>query len=83
MSAKFDLLKRLGSGHFGEVWKAMDLALNAEVALKIIPLSKIPNPKNFFQEAQMLKAAEHDNVVSVKEADFFNSDSIYVAMEFL
>ena len=83
MSVGFDFKKRLGAGHFGEVWHAVDLGLNSECALKCIPPDKVINKKNFYQEAQTLKAAEHANIVRVNETGKLDDDRIYVSMEFL
>jgi serine/threonine protein kinase len=83
MAAGFDFLERLGAGHFGEVWLAMDTGLNAECAVKLIHPAKVPNPRNFFQEAQLLKAAEHPNVVRVYETGKMDDGRLYVAMEYL
>jgi len=83
MPAGFDFKKRLGAGHFGEVWHAVDLGLNAECALKCIPPNKIINKNNFYQEAQTLKAAEHPNIVKVTETGTLDDGRIYVVMEFL
>ena len=68
MPAKFDYRQRLGAGNFGEVWLVNDTGLDTERALKIIPPDKVPNPKNFFQESQILQAVAHPNVVRVYEA---------------
>lgn len=83
MSTGFDFKKRLGFGHFGEVWHAVDLGLNSECALKCIPPDKIINKNNFYQEAQTLKAAEHPNIVKVSETGTLDDGRIYVVMEFL
>lgn len=83
MTVSFDFKKRLGSGYFGEVWHAIDTGLNAECALKCIPKDKVINQSNFFQEAQVLKAAEHANIVSVKDTGELTDGRIYVAMEYL
>jgi serine/threonine protein kinase len=83
MPTGFDFKKRLGAGHFGEVWHAVDLGLNAECALKCIPPDKIINKNNFYQEAQTLKAAEHPNIVKVTETGTLDDNRIYVVMEFL
>ena len=34
---KYILLDYIGGGNFGEVWRAKDLSLNTECALKLIP----------------------------------------------
>jgi serine/threonine protein kinase len=83
MAVAFDFLKRLGSGYFGEVWHAVDTGLKCEVALKCIPPNKVLNEKNFFQEAQTLKSAEHPNVIRVNDTGTLDDGRIYVSMEYL
>jgi serine/threonine protein kinase len=83
MAANFDFQKRIGSGYFGEVWLVTDTGLNVERALKLIPPDKIPDKDNFFSEAQLLKAAEHPNIVKVEETGLMKDGRIYIAMGFL
>ena len=83
MAASFDFIKRLGAGYFGEVWKVRDTGLDSIRALKLVPPNRVPNPTNFFHEAQTLKAAEHHNVVRVYEAGTMDDGRVYVAMEYL
>jgi eukaryotic-like serine/threonine-protein kinase len=83
MAPHFDFKERLGAGHFGEVWRAIDIGLNTVRAVKVIPRDKVINPANFFHEAQILKAVEHPNIVKVEETGEFDDGRVYVAMEFL
>ncbi|MCX2982711.1 serine/threonine protein kinase [Halieaceae bacterium IMCC14734] len=83
MAVGFDFKKRLGAGYFGEVWLAIDTGLQTERAVKLIPPEKVVNTQNFFHEAQVLKAAEHANVVKVEEAGTMDDGRLYVAMEYL
>ena len=83
MAEQFNQLRRLGSGYFGEVWLSNETALSRDVALKLIPLNKILDPTNLFAEAKLLSAARHPNVVDILEAGHFDSDRIYISMEFL
>jgi serine/threonine protein kinase len=83
MAASFDFKERLGSGHFGEVWKVVDIGLGTIRALKLIPASRVFNPKNVFHEAQVLKAAEHPNVVRVEDTGTMSDGRIYIGMEYL
>ena len=83
MSKSFDFKEKIGAGNFGEVWLATDMGLNADCALKCIPTENIINQDNFFQEAQILKATEHPNIVEVKETNMLSDGRVYVAMEYL
>lgn len=83
MAVNFDFIRRLGAGYFGEVWLAIDTGLNVERAVKLIPPTKVLNPGNFFQEAQTLKALEHQNIIRVEETGTLQGGRIYVSMEFL
>ncbi len=83
MAASFAFHHRLGAGHFGEVWLVTETGLNAKRALKVIPPDKVISPTNFFHEAQLLKAAEHPNVVRIEETGTLDDSRLYVAMEYL
>ena len=83
MPVTFDFKRRLGSGYFGEVWHAIDTGLGCEVALKCVPPEKIIYKDNFYQEAQVLKASEHPNVVKVFDTGDLDDGHIYVSMEYL
>lgn len=83
MAVSFDSKRRLGSGYFGEVWQSIDTGLGCEVALKCIPTEKIVNQANFFQEAQVLKASEHPNIVRVNDTGTLDDGRVYVSMEYL
>lgn len=83
MTVAFDFRKRLGAGFFGEVWYAIETGLNYEVAVKRIPPNKVINQKNFYQEAQTLKTAEHPNIVKVFDTGILNDGQIYISMEYL
>ena len=82
MAHSFDFKERLGSGHFGEVWLAIDTGLNSTCALKCIPPEKAINQDNLFQEAQILKLAEHPNIVHIFDTGILNDGRIYLSMEY-
>lgn len=83
MAATFDFKRRLGSGHFGEVWFAIETGLNVPRAVKLIRADKLPDPNNFFREAQILKSAEHRNIVRVEDTGTMDDGRVYVSMEHL
>lgn len=83
MTEQFRLIDSIGSGNFGEVFMARDLALGATRAVKLIPIRMLDDPDDFFAEAAKLNELAHDNVVRVYSAGPHGDDSIYIAMEFL
>lgn len=43
---KYQLINRIGGGHFGEVWLAKDFAIDKEVAVKILDETMAPVAEN-------------------------------------
>jgi len=58
----------VGQGAHSKVYLADDSQLGGEVAAKEIEKSHFPNPVTYFEEAQMMFAVAHDNVVAVQYA---------------
>ncbi|QIQ06468.1 serine/threonine-protein kinase [Streptomyces liangshanensis] len=76
IDGRFELLDRLGGGGMGLVWRARDLALHREVALKEVrppdPAMMAANPtaarvlrERVLREAQALAAIDHPGVVTI------------------
>ena len=69
---QFQLLQRLGVGGFGEVYRAWDLTLEREVALKLL-ISRGLKPEEEFasivSEARAMARVRHPNTVSVYGVD--------------
>jgi serine/threonine-protein kinase len=61
------LLRRLGSGGYGEVWRAWDTQLDREVALKLLP-SDGEEGAHALAEARLLARVRHPGVVGVHGA---------------
>ena len=83
--ARYQILGALGSGGMGEVYRAKDLRLGREVAIKILPerLSKNPEAsKRFEGEAKALAVLSHPNIVSIFDIGG-DQDASYVVMELL
>ena len=64
----YEVLGPLGSGGMGEVYRARDLRLGREVALKILPAESSADPdrlRRFEQESRAASALNHPNLVAV------------------
>lgn len=81
---KYQLIRKIGGGNFGEVWIAHDLTLSREVAVKILDESMAPVAENL-KEAQLGHRLEHQNVVHVHYADVVQVNSsgvVIIAMDY-
>jgi len=65
--ARFEILEKLGSGSFGDVYKAHDVTLKRFVALKISRLENAPEEvrKQFLHEARALVNVQGPGIVNV------------------
>ena len=61
--AHFRLIRRLGSGSFGEVWLCRDTQLERDVAVKLPTSQRFEG--NLFHEARAAAPLNHPNIVSV------------------
>jgi eukaryotic-like serine/threonine-protein kinase len=64
----YEILSPLGAGGMGEVYRAKDLRLNREVAIKVLPTAFSRDSerlRRFEQEAQAAGALNHPNILAV------------------
>ncbi len=76
---------KLGEGGMGKVYRAKQVRLNREVALKIVRPSLIANPivrKRYDREVETASALHHPNIVGVYDAGEIDG-KYYLAMEFV
>jgi len=80
----FRLLRRVGIGSFGTVWKAHDIQLDCIVALKLPRLSQLDEGqrRSFIEEAKAAARLKHPNIVSVHEVGR-HDDSLYIVSDFI
>jgi serine/threonine-protein kinase len=74
----YEVIALLGAGGMGEVYRARDLQLNREVALKILPSALAADPdrvERFKREAQLVAALNHVNIAAIY--GFQESDGIH------
>jgi len=77
--------KKLGSGAFGSVFKATQVATGRVVALKTINPQLVSNEndvKRFFREAQTIAKLVHPNITQVYDAGE-NRGTYFLAMEYI
>jgi serine/threonine protein kinase len=82
---KYEVLKQLGSGAMGVVYRARDQVLDREVALKVMRAESQAFPEmseRFNREARACAKLHHQNIVTI--FDFGEADSSsYIVMELL
>jgi hypothetical protein len=64
----FEVVGALGSGGMGEVYRARDIKLNREVALKVLPEAFAKDAERmarFQREAQVLASLNHPNIAAI------------------
>ena len=64
----YRLVEQIGEGGMGQVWKAVDSALDRDVAIKVLPGEFAQDPERltrFEREAKTLAALNHSNIASI------------------
>lgn len=78
----FDKIKEIGQeGRNSKVYLAHDNQLDGEIVIKEIKKNPSTTPDEYFKEARLLYAHNHNNIVKVNYA-CEDDDNIYVAMPF-
>jgi formylglycine-generating enzyme required for sulfatase activity len=80
----FELVERIGRGHFGEVFKAKDLRLERVVAVKVPRIGDLSEAEAeaFRHEARTAARLRHPNIVTVHEVGSVG-DTVYIASELI
>jgi len=81
----FEVIKKLGEGGMGAVYKARQISTNRIVALKVLPryLAREPTVlKRFYREAQICATLQHPNIVQGLAVGDVEG-RYYFAMEFV
>ena len=81
----YELLSRIGAGGMGEVFRARDLDLQRDVAIKFLPpqyATDADRLARFSQEARAASALNHPNIVTIHEIGQALGQP-YIVMEFV
>src|SRR5262250_1627411 len=79
----YEIVGAIGAGGMGEVYRARDIKLNRDVAIKVLPPSLTSDPERlarFSREAQVLAALNHPNIASIYHVEE-TSDGSALVME--
>ena len=74
----FKVLKKIGQGGMGEVFRAEDTSLKREVAIKVLPEQFTKDPQRlarFEREAQLLASLNHPNIAAIHS--FEHADEVH------
>ena len=83
---RFEILAPLGKGGMGVVYRAKQLSIGREVALKVIDRrieKDVGAVKRFFREAKVAATLQHPNVVPVIEFGQHAGGRLFLAMELI
>lgn len=85
LEGRYELLERLGEGSTAQVYRARDLLLSREVALKILREEYAADSgciQRFRDEARSAASLSHPNIVQVYELGTSEAGSPFFAMEY-
>jgi serine/threonine-protein kinase len=68
---KYQIIKPLGSGNFGQVYHVFDRALRAEKAIKVLENTDPSAFMKNLEEAHILNRCRHKHIVTINEANIF------------
>ena len=77
----YELLEKIGTGAMGDIWRAHDMKLMRDVAIKVAHGSL--GAESPFDEARLAARAEHPNVVRIYDVGLTRSGTSYLVMELL
>ncbi len=83
--SRYRIIKELGRGGMGIVYKAEDTTLQRVLAYKVLPDTVRDDPKAlsaFLREARIAASLRHPNIVTIFDAGQVG-DTLYIAMEFV
>src|SRR5688572_24138947 len=86
LAGKYRLVKRLGAGGMGAVYRARNEAAGRDVAIKVLHAELAQDEetvRRFLQEARAANRVRHPNVVDVIDVDRDQTGAPYIVQELL
>ncbi len=87
LADRYELIERVAEGGMGEVWRARQIALEREVAIKVLhPLHRVSSPdleSRFRREAEIVGKISHRNVISIIDFGMTEKGDQFLVMPFL
>ena len=78
---RYQILKEIGSGGIGKVFKAIDLFERKTVAIKVLLSQESAQVERFKNEFLLLRRLHHPNIVKVYDFGYSDAGAPYFAME--
>jgi TolB-like protein/tetratricopeptide (TPR) repeat protein len=82
----YDVIEEISRGGMGVVYRALDVNLAREVALKVLPEDLLNDPgrrARLLQEARAASALEHPNIAVIHEVGEADGGVTFIAMELI
>ena len=86
LPGRFEIVRELARGSFGNVYAAHQLSVDREVAVKVLHGTLAPGSEAgrlFVHEIQSVGRLDHPNIVRIYQADITARGSLFYAMELL
>lgn len=83
LDGRYELDRPIGAGGMSEIWSALHLGLDREVAIKVLRSDAAVHVKRLQEEAKLLAGVRHPAVVEVYDFGRLGSDTPYLVMELL
>jgi serine/threonine protein kinase len=82
----YEIIDRIGGGGMGSVWRAIQVSLGRQVAIKVIDRRLVSDPRlveRFLREARLQASIDHPHVVPVHDAGMLDDNLAFIVMRYL